>query len=264
MQENDTQAAIEAGKLLSRKPIEINGTPAIVISNEESLETFDKLRNSPLRVIQNTKHTTAKSFINYYNEFASENSVIFIDKEGPTFNAVIDYHGEEPGWKDHTASFNLKKTPEFQNWTANNKKPMDQEQFALFIEENLEEITTPSGAEMLEIASSIQATTETKFSSAKRLDNGQVQLTFNEQIDGTAGKTGQLKIPETFKIGLHLFEGSEPYEIQARFRYRISNGNLALWYELIRPHKTIDACTADTEAFINEKKTAGTTYHGTL
>lgn len=260
---NGIQAAIDAGKDLASKPFEINGTPMLIVPNDSELVLLHKLRDHPLKTEQKTTHLTAESFINYFNRFANSNSVIFIDKETANFNAIIDYHGiAEADNNSHTASFALKKTQEWDNWLSNNKKPMTQEDFGRFIEDNLEEIIEPTGADMLEIALSIQAQTETKFTSAQRLDNGQVQLSYHEEINGTAGTKGQLKIPQIFTIGIKLFEGGAPYRIESRLRYRIKDGKLALWYELIRPHKTIDANIADTTALIADAILSGHIYYG--
>lgn len=258
-------AAIEAGRQLATKPTEINGMPMIVIPDNHKLIKLDDLMIKPLRIKQHTKHTTAASFVDYFNQFGNENSVIFVNTEKHEFFAIIDYHAmhDVANNSDHTAIFTLKKTPEWSNWIDNDKKIMNQENFGRFIEDNLEEIISPVGAEMLEIALSIQAKTDTKFSSAQRLDNGQVQFTYHEEINGTAGAKGHLKIPQTFTIGLKLYEGGEPYQIEARLRYRIKDGTLAMWYELIRPHKTIDANIADTLALIEDQINHGKIYYGT-
>ncbi len=260
---SNVQAALNAGKKLAQHPFEINGTPTLIINADETIQQFEGLRETPIRIKQHSNHTTAESFILYYNDFATERSTIFIDTEKSLFSAVLDYHNSDPAWKEHTLNFKLKPTLEFSNWKESDGLKMDQETFGRFIEDNLYEITEPVGADMLQIALSIQATTETKFASSKRLDNGQLQLNYHEEINGTAGNKGELKIPQTFKIGLRLFEGGEAYEIEARLRYRINSGNLTLWYELIRPQKTIDACTADTEKLIREKTEIGFIYHGT-
>lgn len=259
---NGIQAAIEAGKQLATQPFNINGTPMLVIPDHHHLKQLNAYRDHPLRIEQHTKHTTAVSFVDYFNKFAEPNSVIFIDQESAIFYSIIDYHGDLPGNNAHTAVFTLEKTQEWQNWLNNNKKAMNQEDFGRFIEDNLEEIITPNGAEMLEIALSIQAKTDTKFSSAQRLDNGQIQLAYHEEINGSAGAKGQLKIPQTFTIGLKLFEGGEPYQLEARLRYRIKEGSLSLWYELIRPHKTIDANIADTTTLIANSMATGQIYYG--
>lgn len=248
--------------MLATTPINIAGTPAIVLPAGHELTMLEGHRDRPIRIKQNTTHHTAESFVDYYNKFVEPNSVIFIDKQTDTFTAILDYHDDRPAYISHRATFSLKKTNEWESWLRNDKQPMTQDNFGRFIEDNLEEIIEPSGADMLEIALSIQAKTTVNFSSAQRLDNGQVQLTYVEDINGTAGAKGQLKIPQTFTIGLKLFEGGEPYRIEARLRYRIKDGNLSLWYELIRAHKTIDANIADTTLMISSKILSGKIYHG--
>ncbi|WP_367154685.1 YfdQ family protein [Methylomonas sp. HYX-M1] len=263
---NNIQAAIDAGRELATKPFEIAGTPFLVLPDDHNYVELSDLREHPKRIKQTVKHTTAASFIDYCNRFAHENSVIMMDDENNRFTAIFDYHGPDAAdWGDHKAVFGLKPTVEWNNWKAFDGKAMSQSEFGKFIETNLEEIIEPTGAEMLEISLSIQAKTEVKFSQAQRLDNGQMQLTYNEEINGSAGVKGQLKIPQTFKIGLRLYEGGAPYQIEARLRYRIKDGNLTLWYELIRPHKTVQANLTETEELISTSVgSAVAIYHGTI
>ena len=61
-----------------------------------------------------------------------------------------------------------------------------------------------------------------------------MQLTYNEEIDGRAGEAGQLRIPEEFFIALKPFLGGDTFCVPARFRYRIQEGRLVMWYELVR------------------------------
>jgi len=262
---SDIQAAIDAGRELATQPFEINGTPFLMVKNGYSAERLDGLRDKPLGIKQLASHTTAASFVEYFNRFATDASVIMIDDKENEFVAILDHHQpDRPDWGHHKALFKLKPTVEWLNWLHNDNKSMSQNDFGRFIETNLEEIINPNGAEMLEIALSIQAKTEVKFSQAQRLDNGQMQLSYHEEINGTAGTKGQLKIPQTFVIGLKLYEGGEPYKIEARLRYRIKEGALTLWYELIRPHKTTQANLEDTETMIREDILKGKIYHGTI
>lgn len=263
---NNIQAAIEAGRELATKPFDINGTPFLVLPNSHTFHELDGLREHPQHIKQTVNHTTAASFIAYCQKFARENSVILIDDINNKFTAIFDYHGPDTAdWGQHKAVFAPKPTVEWSNWKSFDGKALSQSEFGKFIETNLEEIIEPSGAEMLEIALSIQAKNEVKFSQAQRLDNGQMQLTYNEEINGSAGVKGQLKIPQTFKIGLRLYEGGAPYQIEARLRYRIKEGNLALWYELIRPHKTVQANLMETEELISASVgSAIAIYHGTI
>ena len=66
-------------------------------------------------------------------------------------------------------------------------------------------------------------------------------MTYQEEIQGSAGAAGQLTIPQKIKIALKIFRGdSAAYAIEANFRYRVKEGKLTMWYELIRPHLAKD------------------------
>ncbi len=46
-------------------------------------------------------------------------------------------------------------------------------------------------------------------------------------------------IPKTFTIGVAPFEGCQLYAVDARLRYRISEGRLTLGYQLDRPEDVL-------------------------
>ncbi|MDO6805778.1 DUF2303 family protein, partial [Wenyingzhuangia sp. 1_MG-2023] len=79
-----------------------------------------------------------------------------------------------------------------------------------------------------------------------------IQLTYNEVIDGRAGASGQLDIPQEITIAMQPFQGSDSYTRKARFRYRISHGKLAMWYDLLRPQKCIEEAVKDTLSKIQD------------
>ena len=93
---------------------------------------------------------------------------------------------------------------------------------------------------MLEISRTLEAKKNITFRQGTRLDNGQVQLTYNEEIDGRAGEAGQLRIPEQFFIAVKPFLGGDAFCVPARFRYRIQDGRLMMWFELVRPDKVLE------------------------
>lgn len=249
---SDIQAAIDAGiKIGNSGTYEVSGTPMAFVPNNYELKMLDDHRERPLRTSAGINHHTTKSFCDYYNRFSNNTSAIFLDNESGEFSAILDYHEPDtPNWLRHKSIFKPKMTVEWGQWKANDKKQMCQEDFGKFIERNLLEIVVPANGEMLEIALNLQAHTKVDFSQAKRLDNGQVQISYIESTEGKAGVNGSLKIPTTFAIGLRLFEGAPAYQIEANFRYRIKDANLTLWYELIRPHKVIEACVTDMRTAI--------------
>ena len=111
-------------------------------------------------------------------------------------------------------------------------------EFALFTEKNLEEIREPSAAQMLETVLTLQSNKDITFKSGRRIANGQTQFAYNENLNDTAGANGTLEIPEELTLGIKVFEGCDVADsITAKFRYRIADGKILMWYDLVRPHK---------------------------
>ena len=172
-------------------------------------------------------------------------TVIYADPESRTLTAVINDHEETDaessaaGWRDFRAVYGAELSREFSTWFKNNKQPKEQEDFAVFIEDNIADVVEPSGDVLLAIALTLQAKTEVNFSSSKRLDNGQVQLTYTENIEARAG-AGNIDIPREFAIGCRLFKNGEGYKVRARLKYRLGGGKVKFWYELDRPENVIE------------------------
>lgn len=172
---------------------------------------------------------------------AHDKGYIYADPDKRSITAVFnDQQGVQAGWRDHRAEFKAEYTPEFENWMRNNKQPKDQTVFAEFLEDNIADIAEPSGTQLLEIASTLQAKTGINFSSAKRLDNGQNQLQYVETIDAKAGANGALTIPKEFTLGLRIFKNGGGYKITARLKYRLNAGGVKFWYELDRPERSVE------------------------
>ncbi|AQZ93249.1 YfdQ family protein [Halopseudomonas phragmitis] len=233
------------------KPIEGHGLAYPLALVPENLEVQDLEQHlpAPVRVRQHISMLDAESFVAYVNRFTTPATAVFCNgPTGRTFKAIIDYHKpEQPSWADHTVSYQCPRTVEWSNWKDTDRKKMDQASFAEFIEDNVKDIVqpdqdtrAPSAADMLEISRTLEAKKNISFRQGTRLDNGQVQLTYNEQIDGRAGETGQLAIPEQFYIGIKPFLGGDAFCVQARFRYRIREGALVMWFELVRPDKVLE------------------------
>lgn len=234
----------------ANKPLqlEIAKVPHLVVKKDLELKSFEHLLPAPLHLVQSTAFGDADSLLAYYNRFASEESTILADMTKCEFKAILDYHknATTPAWGKHIATYNCPITREWKEWESNDKKNMNQVEFARFIENRVDDIAapdnssapgTPTGQEMLQIALTLQATEGVDFRSSHRLEDGQVQLKYNQTIQGAAGIAGELQIPKCFDIGLRLFEGGTAYRLRARFRYRINNGTCVMWYELINPHK---------------------------
>lgn len=189
------------------------------------------------------------------DQVAQERGYIYADPDARTITAVFNDQRSTlaPGWRDHRATFAAVYTPEFKKWMDKDGTQMGQTEFAEFIEDNLADIQGDQAQNLLTVATTIQATNGINFSSARRLQDGQTQLTYNEVINAAAGADGSLKIPQIFALGLRIFKNGEGYKLTARLKYRINSGSVKFWYELERPERAVeDAFTGYVEA-VREK-----------
>lgn len=208
--------------------------------------TGDQYKYTPSRKVGTTTVWDTAAFAAYYAKHADSATEVYADVQRLTITAVLDAHqADAPRWGKHRLNLALRKTPEWVAWLAMDGKLMDQEAFAEHLEDHLTAIVTPPAAQMLEIAQSLQATAKVDFQSSMRLSNGQRQLQYTETTTGKAGEKGKLEIPESFEIGLTPFEGSEPYKLSARFRYRINGSQLQMAYRLNQPEDTLRAAFGD-------------------
>ena len=134
-----------------------------------------------------------------------------------------------------------------------NKDQFGQTELAEFIEDNMADITAPAATALLEMATTIQAKTDINFSSAKRLQNGQVQLQYTENIDARAGANGAMEIPKEFTLGLRIFKNGAGYKVHARLKYRLHGGAIKFWYELDRVERVIEDAFSGYVATLREQ-----------
>lgn len=265
----DVDAAVKAGQQIAR-PFKLGNVDAVLVPEGCNVQTFEGLQQqepiSPQLLKQNVTLEDSDSFLAYYNRFSSEHSTVFAETEKGNFTAILDYHegAKEPKFGNHKAFYTCPKTPEWSAWFTNSGEKMSQEEFGLFLEANIEEIVNPSGAEMLEIALTLKSKNNITFDRAVRLDNGQTQFNYVEQMSANAGVNGQLQIPEEIQLGLQPFRGSDHYETRAKFRYRIRDGNLVMWYDLVRPQKIAETAFKDVREKIIAGMSQGMLINGQL
>lgn len=233
------QAALNAG--LSMAGDSLTGkTPTVMVPQGARFEAHEELLDNPTRKRANVKLRDVASFTGYVDAEKTGSTRLYGSKNPPSFTAVFNDHGAEPGWRDYKASYLCPLSAEWKTWTGKSGAHMSQEQFAQFIEDNLPDIAMPPAADMLEISRSLEAKKKVNFASGIRLSNGQNELTYEEEITGTAQK-GKLQVPEEFTIGIPVLEGGIGYAVACRLRYRIGEGGkLAMWYEIVRAHKTLE------------------------
>lgn len=241
MEPNNMQAVIDAARQ-GQAPVMVanvgcianyaiqthRGTEIVTVSLENGLR-------APLRKRGTIEVFGAASF----NDILEANkdagpATIYINRDAadPAIVAVLNGHSRTgPGWGDFRAKITLRFTPQWKKWLAIDGNMLPQVDFAEFIEENLADIQSPPGAEMMEVAQYFESTKGSEFKSSTRLGTGQTQLVNVETVDV---KAGAFKIPDTITLGLPPVFGLPPYKIEARFRSRVTNGKLTLGIKMQR------------------------------
>lgn len=203
--------------------------------------------HTPQRKQGTTTVEDIESFLTYYAKHADASTETYVDVDARRITAVLNAHGTDgPRWGDHRVTLQLKCTRAWEAWTRFDRKPLTQQEFAEHIEDHLDDIIEPQPALLLEIATTFQAKQKVSFSSATRLNSGDVNISWEETTDATAGSKSQLKVPTEFKIAvvcleLPVPEGEDPvvHGMQARFRYRIDRGHLQVTYLLANPQEVL-------------------------
>lgn len=208
-------------------------------------QEIEAARMAPSRKRGTVRLGEIHSFNAYVTSQASPADVlIYADPEARTLTAVLNDHAqdvERAGWRDFRAVYTAELSREFDKWMKFNGQAMEQEQFAVFLEDNIADIVEPSGEALMAVALTLQAKTEVNFSNHRRLDNGQIQLAYSEAITATAGgANGAIDIPREFAIGVRLFKNGDGYKVKARLKYRLGAGKVKFWYELDRPENVIE------------------------
>lgn len=264
---NDTQAIIDVAQEAA-EPTDLEAGVAFSIlvppgAEHKVFDTDDRLP-APARKKGHPRFFTAESLSTYVKDHQVDGTALYADVDRTTIAAILN--GHEPaagaGWGDHRATLTLRPTEEWKRWCGRDGKIEGQKAFAEHIEDCLADIVEPEGAVMLELAQSFQAATSVNFRQANKLADGQRQLVYEETIEARAGQRGEITIPEVFVIGVAPFEGSAGFRINARLRYRMSEGKLAIGYVLDRPDKVaraaFDDVLTEVETTTGLKSFAGT------
>ncbi len=191
------------------------------------------LAEHPLRAKSVDKVLQTDSFVDLVRRWHTGATVIYVQPSEFTAVAVFDDHADvtvsgAAGWREHRLQLSWRRSPGWNRWAGAHRKMLSQDDFAELVEDGLTEIARPAGADLLELAQSIKVTSSASFRSDRRLATGQVQLNYVEELEGRAGGDGQMTIPASITLLLAPIDGSQPIEVVARFRYRLSGGKLTL------------------------------------
>lgn len=242
--------------------------PAVALSDRVTLHSLAHLLPAPLRAFGTTNLLTLPDLHKFLCkqsqvEGSGCNPVIYADRQNLCVTAILNHdHALRPGWMDYRAKVQLTTSRKLRVWMANNgqAKKMSQENFALFLEENLQDISEPDGAQVLTFAETLEATRTETFKSSIVTSTGEQRLSFSSERNGEQSSQLITKIT----LGIPLFEGGEPYAVEVKISHRVNDGKLVFWYDLRHIDFLIDTAWADKIEFLNTTVSEfATVYNGT-
>lgn len=196
----------------------------------------------------------AMSFVEAVNQrrFDDVTPTLYADESTRSIVAILNDdhggHGEHRaviGHRDYRVVQKLQRTPEWDRWRALDDKLGSQEEFADHIERSVRDIDDPDHATMLELAQTFQATTEARFQQRGDLRTGARTIGYAEDVQASAGREGNLEIPERMRLGIQPFFGSVArsgdgwvparFPVDALVKFRLRDANLYIGYRLVDP-----------------------------
>lgn len=242
-QATETAAAIDAGQqiaTLAAVPEQITLTDGrvagyFVHSPEGFTPRFvpvdvDSRQPAPAATIRTVRVRSVGSFGAYLARHSDDRTEVYADERAQVVTGIIDAPVPgAPAWEQHRVILDLARTTAWDRWADVSGKWLHQEAFADLIERSLPDIVAPDAATMLEIAQTFQASTRVEYQSAVRLDSGETQLVYQEEMSASAGRARQLEMPPSMRLALRPWTACPAgYAVDARIRYRVKDKTLAL------------------------------------
>lgn len=243
MQENNTQAAIDAGKEIASAVQKLQFIGEIPVGFKANGDAYlmtgllaeqDKRAEKPRALAGSAKILDEASMIAHCQRFRDSASALFADASQIT--AVYDYHQpvaatDTPAlirdsaarWQRHRAIYTPGKAKEWTTWTGKAGQLMSQADFADFLEANLQDLAGPEGdrkvpspADLMTLALTLKVTSEDVLESQINRTTGEYHLVAKVEQK----TTGEAKIPKEFDILVPVYENGDLQRVTCRFRMK--------------------------------------------
>lgn len=271
----DTAAIIETAKRsVDPKVINITrpekgGGAALVLFAPVGMEPvdvkefLDEYLEAPERREGTATLEDLDSFIEHVNRFKDDDSAIFARREPPRLLAVIDYHRKgatgAPRFGGHKSAYTFPLSDEWKAWIGSNGagKAMSQATFAEFIETRIIDVRDPELAgdstrarlasinataaapwRLLNLSRGLAIKAGVSVQNAVNLSTGETQIEFVTTHQDVTGKA--LDVPGAFIIQVPVFQRGDAYEIPVRLRYRLREGVITWFYEMLGHDVVLD------------------------
>ena len=148
---------------------------------------------------------------------ADRRTRVFADPATLRIICVFDFlsaGNDATGWGQFNAQMEFKRSRKLNEW-SNLNEWSGQTEFANFLEDHLEDVNTPSGSELLAIATDLEASAAGSFRGRVNLNNGSVALRYQNEVETT------VEVPAKLTLAIPLFEHGDLYRLPARLRFNV-------------------------------------------
>lgn len=235
---------------------------------------IEHYRFAPSRKRGTARALTLASFIDLANRHKTDHSAVFAatDWKAPGFTAVIDYHAKESdGAADnlkHRIEYAFPASEEWKAWVEQNGQPMEQAEFAAFLEDRIADLSAPTTAEkialerdfattvatpaeLIKLSRGLQVNVSSIVKNMTTLQSGEASIQFEEQHTGGDGQP--LKVPGIFILGIAPFFMGEKISLPVRLRYRKAGTKILWFYQMYRPDQFVTERVRDDLTNVAER-----------
>lgn len=237
---------------------------------------LEQMQDAPYRKKGHVSVQTADSFTQYVNKHKQAESLLYALVDTTNINTPLvikavfnDHHGAAlnatpAGWRDFTASLTPEASHEWKTWNARDGKQMDQFTFAQFLDDNIKDISSqqgyPSGTDMLQMVLRFELSQDKRIKSAIRIQSGGTNIEYVDDDD--AATVERMQAFDKFMLGIPTFWMGQAYMLEAKLRYRVREGKLSLWYDLVRPDLVVNDAVAKILEEVQQKTELTVLYGG--
>lgn len=187
----------------------------------------------PKHIKQSVTVDEGASLAAYANRFRNDQSILIADYDAGKISACLDWHKSNEGddsltrqHASHICTLVLRDSEEYKRWNEMENALHSQEEFAYFIEENVMDVADPEPGVLIEICRELEATQGVSFKSGTRLDNGDRSFTYETETHVKS----QMVVPTKIVLQIPLYQGEQPVDIKANFRFRPRPDGLKLGF----------------------------------
>lgn len=229
----DFRDAFNSGQATKVVVEDIYGVPHVLVPEGADIKSMAHLMDAPKRIVASPQFLDIDGFADYAAEFQQAGSRIFVDDEKRVFFIMFDAPAKDaPAWADHTASYPVKTSPEWERFKAIDGKRLEPLELAEFLEDNLEYFIGPvNGAELLTMAQDLKVTIKGKMANKGTTQKGVTTLLVENNSE-LAGGPKKLAFPENVELSLRIFKNHAHYKIQSRLRYRFTDEGVKFFFSL--------------------------------